>query len=121
MAYINDQVYLNGLNWAVANATTLRLCSQEPVDFAESSTYGLAGSPITLGTPQNGAIDGMRTIIPTIIGGSVTAAGRATHWAVTDGAGILVATGSLNTPLDLLVNTLFNLTETIDITLRDAV
>lgn len=122
MAYINDQVFVQGLNYAVANGTVVRLCSQEPTTYAEASaTYGLSNGSIALGAPVNGAIDGMRVIIPTTLGCNVTASGTATHWAVTDTSGILVATGLLNTPVALLIATLVDFTQDTDIAIRDAV
>jgi hypothetical protein len=122
MAYMNDQIFVQGLSWATANGTVLRLCTQEPTTYVEAATtYGIANNAVALPAPVNGAIDGMRVIIPIVIGGAVTATGTATYWALTDSAAILVAAGLLDTAASLVINTLFDFTRTTDITLRDAV
>lgn len=95
MAFINDEVFDQGLDYADTNGTRIDICSQEPTTYTEAtSTYTLGNDTVNTGATQNGATDGRRVIVPAITAGSVTATGTASHWALTDASSILVATGS---------------------------
>lgn len=75
----------------------LYVCSAEPTTYAQaSSTYALgtkAGISIT--EPYAGATTGRRVTVEAISGGSITATGTATHWAITKDGATLMATGEL--------------------------
>nr|WP_309504266.1 hypothetical protein [uncultured Roseovarius sp.] len=98
MAYINDEVFDQGLDYATTNGTRLDYCSQEPTTYAEAtSTYTLGNKTgITTGSTTNGDTDGRKVVVPAVTDGSATGTGTATHWALTDGSSILVATGALS-------------------------
>lgn len=97
MSFINDEVFDQGLDYAASLGSRIDICSQEPVTYTEAvATYTLGNKTgLTVGAAEDGAVDGRRVIVPAITNGSVTATATATHWALTDGAGILLATGLL--------------------------
>ena len=121
MAYINDEVFDQGLDYADTNGTRIDICSQEPTTYAEStSTYTLGNKTgLNTGATQDGATSGRRVIVPAITDGLVTGTARATHWALTDGASILVATGSLSSSQSVTSGNTFTL-DAISITIPDA-
>ncbi|MBF9042944.1 hypothetical protein HKCCE4037_06380 [Rhodobacterales bacterium HKCCE4037] len=89
MAYLNDDVLDNGLQELTDDGTAVYICSQEPTTYAEAtSTYALgAKTGITVGSPEDGAVNGRRVIVPPISDGGVTATGTATHQALVDVTG----------------------------------
>lgn len=121
MAFINDEVFDGGLDYADTNGTRIDICSQEPANYTEAtSTYTLGNKTgLNTGAPEAGATDGRRVIVPAITDGSVTGNGTASHWALTDGAAILVATGSLSSSQAVTSGNTFTL-DAISITIRDA-
>ena len=120
MAYINDEVFDQGLDYADTNGTRIDICSQEPTTYAEAtSTYTLGNDTVNTGATENGASNGRRVIVPAITAGSVTGNGTATHWALTDGSAILVATGALSSSQAVTSGNTFTL-DAISITIADA-
>lgn len=121
MAYINDEIFDQGLDYADTNGTRIDICSQEPTTYAEaSSTYTLGNKTgLNTGATQDGATDGRRVIVPAITDGSVTGTGTATHWALSDGAAVLLATGALSASQAVTSGNVFTL-DAISITIRDA-
>lgn len=121
MAYLNDEVFDQGLDYATTNGTRVDICSQEPTTYAEAtSTYTLGNkTSATTGATQDGATDGRRVIVAAITDGSVTGTGTATHWALTDNAAILVATGALTASASVTSGNTFTL-DAISLTIRDA-
>jgi hypothetical protein len=121
MAYINDEVFDQGLDYADTNGTRIDICSQEPTTYAEAtSTYSKGNKTgLNTGATQNGATNGRRVIVPAITDGSVTATATVTHWALTDGATILVATGALSASQAVTSGNTFTL-DAISITIADA-
>ena len=121
MAYINDEVFDQGLDYADTNGTRIDICTQEPVSYAEATSTYTKGNKTGLNTgpTENGATDGRRVIVPAITDGSVTGDGTVTHWALTDGSSILLATGALSAPQVVTSGNAFTL-DAISITIRDA-
>lgn len=121
MAYINDEIFDQGLDYADTNGTRIDICSQEPTTYAAAtSTYTLGNKTgLNTGATQDGAIDGRRVVVPAITDGSVTADGTATHWALTDGSAVLLATGALSASQGVTNGNTFTL-DAISITIRDA-
>lgn len=120
MAYINDEIFDGGLDYATTNGTRLDICSQEPTTYAEAtSTYTLGNDTVTTGAAEAGAVDGRRVQVAAITSGSVTGTGTATHWALTDGASTLLATGALTASQAVTNGNAFTL-DAISITIRDA-
>lgn len=99
MAFINDRVFDSGLSILTSEANRLDITS------AEATTYVEATSTLTLGNKTSlsvGAVgdrtpNGRKVTVAAITtGGSVTATGTATHWAVVDTVNSrLLATGAL--------------------------
>lgn len=121
MAYINDEIYDQGLDYADTNGTRVDVCTQEPTTYAEATSTYTKGNKTGLntGATQSGATDGRRVIVPAITDGSVTGDGTVTHWALTDGSSILLATGALSASQAVTNGNTFTL-EAISITIRDA-
>lgn len=123
MAYINDEVFDQGLDYADTNGTRIDICSQEPSSYGEATTAGTYSlgnkTGLNTGATQAGATDGRRVIVPAITDGSVTNTGTATHWALTDGSAVLIATGALSSSQAVTSGNTFTL-DAISITIRDA-
>ena len=123
MAYINDEVFDQGLDYADTNGTRIDICSQEPSSYGEATTAGTYSlgnkTGLNTGATQAGATDGRRVIVPAITEGSVTNACTATHWALTDGSAVLIATGALSSSQAVTSGNTFTL-DAISITIRDA-
>lgn len=120
MAYINDEVFDQGLDYADTNGTRIDICSQEPTTYTEAAvTYTLGNKTgLNTGATEDGDTDGRKVIVPAITDGSVTSTDTATHWALTDGSSILVATGALSSSQAVTSGNTFTL-GAIDITIRD--
>jgi hypothetical protein len=120
MPFINDEVFDQGLDYADTNGTRIDICSQEPTTYTEAtSTYTLGNKTLNTGATQNGATDGRRVIVPAITDGSVTGTDTATHWALTDGSAVLIATGALTASQAVTSGNTFTL-DAISLTIRDA-
>jgi len=120
MAFMNDEIFDQGLDYADTNGTRLDITSQEANTYTEAtSTYTLGNDTVNTGATENGATDGRRVIVPAITAGSVTGTGTASHWALTDGASILVATGALTSSQAVTSGNTFTL-DAVSITVRDA-
>ena len=120
MAFINDEVFDQGLDYADTNGTRIDITSQEATTYTEAtSTYTLGNDTVNTGATQDGATDGRRVIVPAITAGSVTGTGTASHWALTDAASVLIATGALSSSQSVTSGNTFTL-DAISITKRDA-
>jgi len=121
MAFISDEIFDQGLDYADTNGTRIDVCSQEPTTYAQAtSTYTLGNKTgLNTGATEDGATDGRRVQVPAITDGSVTATGTASHWALTDGTSALLATGSLTSSTAITSGDTFTL-DAISITIRDA-
>lgn len=121
MAFISDEVFDQGLDYADTNGTRIDVTSQEVTTYAEAtSTYTLGNKTgLNTGATEAGVTDGRRVIVPEVTDGSVTGTGTASHWALTDGTSALLATGSLGSSQALTSGGVFGL-DSISITIRDA-
>ena len=120
MAFINDNVFDSGLSWADTNGTRLDITSVDPLGvYATVTANTLGNDTVNTGAPEAGATDGRRVIVPAITAGSVTGTGTATHWALTDGAANVVASGALTASQAVTNGNTFTL-DAISITIRDA-
>ena len=120
MAYINDEVFDQGLDYADTNGTRLDICSAEPTTYTQAtSTYTLGNDTVNTGATEAGATDGRRVIIPAITAGTVTGTGTASHWALTNGVDTLIATGALSASQGVTSGNTFTL-DAVSITIRDA-
>lgn len=121
MAFIADAIFDYGLAYAQTNGSRIDICSQEPTTYAAAtSTYSLGNKTgLTVGAPTAGDTDGRKVVVPQITDGSVTATGTATHWALTDGSGVVLATGALSASQSVTNGNTFTL-DAISVALRDA-
>jgi hypothetical protein len=120
MAFINDEVFDQGLDYADTNGTRIDICSSEPANYAAIAGVSLGNKTgLNTGATQNGAVNGRRVIVPAITDGAVTGTNTATHWALSDGASILVATGALSASQAVTNGNTFTL-DAISITIADA-
>ena len=120
MAFIANSIFDNGLSYAETNGTRVDITSQEATTYTEAtSTYTLANSTVTTSEPEDGETDGRRVRTSEITDGDVTEDGTATHWALTDGTGELLATGSLSNSQSVTSGNTFTL-DRISVTIRDA-
>lgn len=122
MAYLNDEVLDGGLDYAVANGTKIDICNADPGSVYANVTTNTIGNKtgLTLTGPAAAAVDGRTATVPAITDGTVTANDDATHWALTDGTSIVVASGPLtNGPYTVATSSPFTL-DAILLTIRDA-
>lgn len=119
--YINDEIFDQGLDYADTNGTRIDITSQVATNYTQAtSTYTLGNKTgLNTGATQNGATDGRRVIVPAITDGSVTGTGTATHWALSDGSAVLLATGPLSASQGVTSGNTFTL-DAISIVIRDA-
>lgn len=112
MATLSDDVFDSGLGYLTSNADELHICSQEPTTYAEAtSTYTLGSGSTTVNSPQDRSGGGREVVVNAVSGGSVTATGTATHYAlVKTGTSELLATGSLTAPASVSSGNSFTLT-----------
>ncbi len=120
MAFISNEVFDQGLDYAETNGTRIDICSSEPATYGAVSGVSLGNKTgLNTGATEDGDTDGRKVVVPAITDGSVTSTGTASHWALTDGTSILVATGSLSSSQAVTSGNTFTL-GAIDITIRDA-
>lgn len=119
MAFISDEVFDQGLDYADTNGTRIDICSSEPANYAGIAAVSLGNATVNTGATAAGATDGRRVIVPAITTGSVTATGTASHWALSDGTAVLVASGPLTSSQAVTDGNTFTL-DAISITIRDA-
>ena len=121
MAYLNDEVFDQGLDYATTNGTRIDICSQEPTTYAEAtSTYTLGNkTSATVGATEAGDVNGRKVVVAAVTDGSVTGTGTASHYAITDAASILVATGSLSASQAVTSGNTFTLAA-FDLAIADA-
>jgi len=98
MAFLGDRVFDNGLSVFGSEATNIHVTTQEAADFTEATatyTVGNGAMPSVTG-PADRTGGGREVVIAALTGGSITANGTATHYAVVDTANSrLLAAGSL--------------------------
>lgn len=119
MAYVNDEARDGGLDWVVSNGTRLDMCNAQPTTYTEAtSTYSIGNKTGVTCVLGDGDTDGRKATIPSV-SGSTTSTDTCTHWALTDGSSVLVAWGTIQTPVELTSGVNFS-SNAIDITIRDA-
>ena len=120
MAFINDEVFDQGLDYADTNGDSLSICSTDPGGvYATVTGNQLAAEVVNTGVAEDGAVDGRRVQVPAITAGSITATGTATHWALTDGTSIVIASGALSATQAVTSGNSFTL-DAVSVTIRDA-
>lgn len=120
MAFINEEVFDQGLDYADTNGTRIDICSTDPGGtYATVTGNTLGNDTVNTGATEAGDTDGRKVVVPAIASGSVTATGTATHWALTNGTDTVIASGALAASVAVTSGGTFSLTA-IDITIRDA-
>jgi hypothetical protein len=125
MAFLDDNTYDQGLDYLDNNGSggALHICSQEPTTVTEAKTTYTLGNKtaITITGTTAGSPSGRDVVVDAISGGSVTATGTATHWAVLNSAQtVLLATGPITGGgTSVTINNTFSLTA-ITVTFTDA-
>tara|TARA_R110000744_G_scaffold64262_3_gene132195 strand:+ start:1086 stop:1460 length:375 start_codon:yes stop_codon:yes gene_type:complete len=122
MAFIIDTAFDSGLSYLDTNGTRLDICyTAEPTTYAQAtSTNSCGNDTVNTSAPAAGSPSGRAVTVPAITAGSVTATQTAGWWALSDGASILLATGSLTATQAVTSGNTFTL-DAITITLIDAV
>ena len=119
MTYLNDEVLDQGLDYFTTNGTRMDICSQEPTTYAEAtSTYTLGNATVTTSTTVDGDTDGRKVVTSAVTNGSTTGTGTATHWALTDGSSILLATKALSSSQAVTSGQVFSM-DPVTLTKRD--
>lgn len=120
MAFLIDTAFDSGLSWVTTNGTRLDICSAEPTTYTQATaTNTLGNDTVTTGAAENNTPDGRKVVVAAITAGSVSGDGTANSWALTDGASVLIATGTVTTPQVVTNGNTFTL-DAIDIAIRDA-
>jgi len=116
-----DQTMEEGLDFADVNGTRIDITNALATDFTEAtSTFSLGQKTgLNTGVPEDGATDGRRVIVPAITDGTVDLSGTATHWALTDGATLFIASQTLTGSVAVTSGNTFTL-DAISITIRDS-
>lgn len=123
MATLNDRVFDNGLTVLDTEANKITITSQEATTYTEgNATYALGNSTsISISAPADRTGGGRKVTVSAITGGSVTATGTATHYAILDTSNSrLLATGSLTASQAVTSGNTFTLS-TFDIGIPDPV
>lgn len=120
MARIVDSVFDLALQEIASFGDTINICSAEPANFAGIAAVELGQATVSVGAPTDGDVDGRKVVVGAVTtGGTISATGTATHWALSNGADTLYATGSLTASQSVTINNSFTL-DAISITIRDA-
>ena len=103
MAGLQDNILDSGIGLIDGATVRVDICvTAEPTTYGEATTGGANSlgnkTGLTVSAIANGSIDGRQITIPAITDGSVTNTGSAGFWAITDGASILYATGTITSP-----------------------
>ena len=121
MAFINDEVRDQGLDWADVNGTRLDITSTDPGGVYATVTGNTLGNK-TVGVTAAEDADaggGRQVTVPAITDGTVSGTGTATHWAMHNGTDTVVASGALTSSQAVTSGNTFTLDEIL-ITIRDA-
>jgi hypothetical protein len=118
MALITDNAFDAALSYISTNGTELHILSQAPASFADVGTYTLGNAVPSYTGPANGDASGRKITVDAISSGSVTGDGTASHVAITDGVGELIAWQALASSQAVTNGNTFSLTA-FDIELPD--
>lgn len=121
MPYINNLVFDSGLSYASTNGTRMDICSSEPTTYAAMTSASLGNKTgVSTAAPSNGSPSGRRVVVAAVTGGAVTGTGTATHWALSNGSNVLIASGPLAASQAVTSGNTFSL-DTTTITITGAV
>lgn len=117
--YLNDEVLDGGLDYATTNGTKIDVLDAAVATFAAiaGATLGNKTTLVT-GSAEDGTGSGRKVVVPAITDGTVSGTGLASHWALSDGASILVACGPLSNTENVTSGNTFTL-DAIEIEIPD--
>lgn len=125
-AILGDRVFDYGLNVLASEADKLYLTSAQAVTYAEATaTYALGNKTLGAGDvsdPADRTGGGRKVTISQVTGGSGTANGTATHWALVDSVNSrFLASNALSASQAIASGNTFSTTATMDIGFPDPV
>jgi hypothetical protein len=110
MALLHDAVLDAALNVIVSNGSRLDICSSEPATYGGIAGVSLGNkTALSIGSPADRAGGGREIQVNAITGGSCTAGGNATHFAIHNATAAIYATGSLSTTYAVVNGATFSL------------
>lgn len=119
MTYLNDEIFDQGLDYGDAQIVRVHLVSTDPGSTYATVTANQIGySVVNPGAPVD-ATSGRKIVIPAVSNGTVDGTGTATHWALTDNAAIVYASGALSSSQALDAGNEFSL-DAITLNILDA-
>jgi len=121
MATIADRVLDNGLTVLDTEANAVHITSQEATSYTDATSTSTLGNTtsITISAPADRTGGGRKVTLSAISGGSVTATGTATHYAIVDTTNSrLLVTGSLTASQSVTTGNTFSL-EALDVGIPD--
>jgi hypothetical protein len=121
MSFLNDHVLDLALAYIDTATTRLDICSAEPSTFTQAtSTFSLGNKTgISVGAPSDASPNGRRVTIAAITDGTVTSAGTASHWALSDTVNSrLIAANSIGAPKAVVTGSPWTL-DALDIRIPD--
>ena len=121
--FLGDRVFDNGLTVLDTEADKLYITSAQAATLAEATTtYALGNNTLAAGdfsAPSDRTGGGRKVTVSALSGGSVTATGTATHYAIIDSVNSrLLAAGDLGASQAVTSGNTFSVT-TIDIGIPD--
>lgn len=113
MPFLNDRVYDNGLTVLDTEADKVYITSAEATTYTQAiTTYALGNKSLAAGdvTLADNSPSGRKAVVGALTGGSVTANGTATHWAIVDSVNSrLLAANALSASQSVTNGNTFNL------------
>lgn len=108
MAFMNDELFDQGLDWGITNGTRLHLCSTDPGGTYATATGNDLGNAAVTQTQGDGATDGRTNTCPeTTV--TPSGSGTVTHWAITNNSDTVVCSGAFSSS--------FAVTSGVDVTI----
>lgn len=104
MPHFSNRAYDSGLGVLDTEATNIEICSAEPTTYTQAiTTFNLGtksfGAGGVFGAPAAGTPSGRSVTSVAVTDGTISVAGTASHWAITDRTNSrLLAAGSLASP-----------------------
>ena len=121
MATIADRVLDEGLTILDVEANAVHITSQEATSYTDATSTSTLGNTtsITISSPADRTGGGRKVTLSAISGGSVTATGTATHYAIVDTTNSrLLVTGALTASQSVTTGNTFSL-EALDVGIPD--
>lgn len=109
-ATIDDTVFDAALNYLETNGTVVHILSTAVTAWANIAANTLGNKTACDYTGPEDATSGRKTTLNAITGGSVTAAGTATHFAITNGSSAVYICQELNASQAVTSGNTFTLT-----------